>query len=161
VGQGFDINWAAFALLAIGVGLLAYELYSPGFDTLGIGGIAIMSIGSVLMITQTVRPLLIQEEHLEIIAMSSVLITLPFGALIGFITFKVWRSKHKSKVDFTFQDSEGTALDGISNNKQGFVLIGAEYWKAKSIKSDIKKGEKAKIIGKQGHILIVECAMRE
>jgi membrane-bound serine protease (ClpP class) len=51
VGQGFDINWATFALLAIGVGLLAYDLYSPGFGALGIGGIALISLGSVLMIT--------------------------------------------------------------------------------------------------------------
>lgn len=156
VGQGFDINWAAFALLAIGVGLLAYELYSPGFGGLGIGGIAVISIGSVLMITQPIRPLLIQEEHLGNLAMLSTLITLPFGILIGFITYKVWRSKHKSNVNFMFQNSEGTALEPISNNKFGFVIIGGEYWKARSIKSEIKKGEKVKIIGKQGHILIVE-----
>ena len=159
VGQGFDINWAAFALLAIGVGLLAYELYSPGFGALGIGGIVVISIGSVLMITQPVRPLLIQEEHLGNLAVLSSLITLPFGILIGFITYKVWRSKHKSKVDFMFQNSEGTALDEISNDKDGFVLIGGEYWQAKSLKSDIKKGEKVRIIGKQGHILIVESVI--
>lgn len=156
VGQGFDINWAAFALLAIGVGLLAYELYSPGFGALGIGGIAVISIGSVLMITQPVRPLLIQEEHLGNLAVISALITLPFGAFTGFITYKVWLSKHKSRVDFTFQNREGTALDAISKNKYGFVLIGGEYWKAKSSKSEINKGDKVRIIDKQGHILIVE-----
>lgn len=159
VGQGFDINWAAFALLAIGVGLLAYELYSPGFGALGIGGISVILVGSVLMITQPVRPLLIQEEHLGNLAILSALVTLPFGILIGFITYKVWRSKHKRKVDFMFQNSEGTALDEISNTKYGYVLIGGEYWKAKSLKSDIKKGEKVKIIAKQGHLIIVESAI--
>src|ERR687897_2467782 len=29
LGQGLDINWGAFALLALGIGLVAYELYNP------------------------------------------------------------------------------------------------------------------------------------
>jgi membrane-bound serine protease (ClpP class) len=36
LGQGLDINWGAFALLALGIGLVAYELYSPGFGAIGI-----------------------------------------------------------------------------------------------------------------------------
>ena len=51
IGQGFDINWAGFALLAIGVGLLAYELYSPGFGAAGIAGIIALSIGTTLLFT--------------------------------------------------------------------------------------------------------------
>ena len=156
VGQGFDINWAAFALLAIGAGLIAYELYSPGFGAMGIGGIIVLSIGSVLMITQPIRPLLIQEEHLGTLAMSSALIILPFGVLMGFVTYKVWRSKKQSKVDFMLQSSEGIALDTISRNKQGFVLIGGEYWKARTNKSNIRKGDRVKILSKDGHVLTVE-----
>ena len=155
VGQGFDINWAAFALMGTGVGLLVYELYSPGFGAFGIGGIAVLIIGSVLMITQPVRPLLIQEEHLGNLAMLSSLISLPFALLIGFVTYKVWRSKKKVGVDFMFQNKEATALDAISKKKSGFVFVNGEYWEAKS-KSQIKKGEKVKILGKQGHLLIVE-----
>ena len=161
VGQGFDINWAAFALLAIGVGLIGYELYSPSFGAMGIGGIAVLSIGSVLMITQPVRPVLVQEEHLGHIAMLSTLTTLPFAILFGFVTYKVRQSKKKSKVDFMFQNNEGTALDAISKNQDGFVLIGGEYWKARSIKSEIKKGERVKIVAKQGHLLLVESLQGE
>jgi membrane-bound serine protease (ClpP class) len=156
VGQGFDVNWAVFTLLAIGVGLVGYELYSPGFGIIGIGGVAILSIGTALMITQPVRPLLIQEGHLGLVAMLSTVIILPFAILLGIITYKVWQSKKGKKIDFTLQDNEGTALDAISNKKDGFVLVGGEYWRAKTIKSIIKKGEKVKIIDKQGSYLIVE-----
>lgn len=156
VGQGFDINWAAFALLAIGAGLIGYELYSPSFGALGIGGIAVIVIGIGLMITQPVSPLLIKEEHLGNLAMLSSIIILPFAVLVGFITYKVWQSKTKKQVAFVLQSNEGTTLDVISNKKYGFVLVGGEYWKAKSNKSDIKRGEKIRVVDKQGSFLIVE-----
>lgn len=161
VGQGFDINWAAFALLAIGAGLIGYELYSPSFGALGIGGIAVIVIGIGLMITQPVRPLLIKEEHLGNLAVLSSIIILPFAVLMGYITYKVWQSKKKKKVAFVLQSNEGTTLDIISNKKYGFVLVGGEYWKAKSNKSDIKRGERIRVVDKQGPFLIVESLDRE
>ncbi|MDF2768077.1 MAG: putative integral rane ClpP-type serine endoprotease [Nitrososphaeraceae archaeon] len=156
VGQGFNINWAALALLAIGVGLLGYELYSPSFGAIGIGGIVVIVIGTSLMITQPVQDLLIKEEHLGNLAVLSSIVILPFGAFFGVITYKVWQTKKKKKIEFVLQSNEGTALDTISDKKDGFVLVGGEYWKAKSIKSDINKGEKVRVIDKQGHFLIVE-----
>jgi membrane-bound serine protease (ClpP class) len=156
VGQGFNINWAAFALLAIGIGLFGYELYSPSFGAIGIGGIVVIVIGTSLMITQPVQHLLIKGEHLGNLAVLSSIIILPFGAFFGVITYKVWQTKKKKKIEFVLQSNEGTALDTISDKKDGFVLVGGEYWKAKSIKSDIKKGEKVRVIDKQAHFLIVE-----
>jgi membrane-bound serine protease (ClpP class) len=101
-------------------------------------------------------PLLIKEEHIRNLAMLSSLIILPFGILIGFVTYKVWQSKKKKKVEFVLQSNEGTTLDAISNKKYGFVLVGGEYWRAKSNRSDIKKGEKIRVVDKQGPFLIVE-----
>lgn len=156
VGQGFDINWAGFALLAIGVGLLAYELYTPGFGAIGIGGIIVLSIGSTFMITQPVRPLLVTEEHLGNLAVLSTVIISPFAAFFGFITYKVWQAKRKRPVEFAYHSREGTALDPISKDSYGFVLIGGEYWKARSSGPDIAKGEKVRVVEKQGDTLIVE-----
>ena len=155
IGQGFDVNWVAFGLLAVGVGLVAYELYSPGFGAMGIGGIIVLSLGTALMITQPVQPLLVPEEQLGNLATLSTIIIAPFGAFLGFITYKVWQSKMKKKVEFVYLNKEGRTLDPISSEKGGFVLVGGEYWKARS-KSNIKEGEKVKIIEKQGDSLIVE-----
>lgn len=155
-GQGFDINWAAFSLLAIGVGLIAYELYTPGFGAIGIGGIIVLSIGSSLMITQPVEPVLTTEQHLGNLALLSTLTTVPFGAFFGFLTYKAWQAKKKKPLQFAYQSEEGTALDPIVGGKPGFVFVGGEYWKAKSVGQDINKGEKVKIIGKQGDTLLVE-----
>jgi membrane-bound serine protease (ClpP class) len=162
IGQGFDINWSAFALLAIGVGLLAYELYSPGFGALGISGIIVLIIGSTLMITQPVQPLLVRKEHLEILSLLSAIIAMPFGGFFGLMTYKVWKAKKKKPLQFVFQSEEGTTLDSISVGKPGFVLVGGEYWKAKTAQVDeIKKGEKVKVVGKEADTLVVEALPTE
>lgn len=156
VGQGFDINWGAFALLAIGVGLLAYELYSPGFGALGIGGLVVLLIGTTLMITQPVRPLLINEEHLSSLTLLSIITVAPFGGFFALITFKAWKAKTRKPVQFTFQSEEGVALDRISD-KPGFVLVGGEYWRAKTIGGmEIEKGRKVHVVSKEADLLIVE-----
>ncbi|MFQ5941512.1 MAG: nodulation protein NfeD [Nitrososphaerales archaeon] len=156
MGQGFDVNWAAFALLAIGVGLLAYELYSPGFGAMGIGGVIVISVGTALMITQPVKPLLVPEEQLGNLATLSTVIIAPFAGFLGFITYKVWRAKTKKRVEFVYQREEGKALDPISSDKEGFVLVGGEYWKATS-KKNIKRGQLVRVIEKRGNLLVVEA----
>ena len=162
IGQGFDINWAAFALLAIGVGLLAYELYSPGFGALGIGGIIVLSIGTTLMITQPVRPLLITEEHLSNLALLSIVLVIPFGGFFGLITYKAWKAKTMKPTQFMFQGEEGIAIDPISSSTPGFVAVGGEYWRAKTVgEIEIGKGEKVRITGKEADLLIVEPLQKE
>lgn len=155
LGQGFDVNWIGFAMLAIGVGLLVYELYTTTFGAMGVGGIIVLSIGIALMITQPVQPLLVPEEQLGNQAALSAIIIAPFAGFLGFITYKVWQAKKRKIVEFAFQSKEGKALDPISTDKEGFVLVGGEYWKATS-KSNIMKGQNVRIIEKQGNILVVE-----
>ncbi len=158
LGQGLDINWGAFALLALGIGLVAYELYSPGFGAIGIGGIVVVAIGTMFMITQPVQPLLVTEEHLGNLATISIITIAPFAGLMALITYKVWKVKKKKPKQFALQSQEGVALDSISANRTGFVSVGGEYWKAKSgtIESEISKGDKIKVVGKEADLLIVE-----
>ena len=158
LGQGFDINWGAFALLALGIGLIAYELYSPGFGAIGIGGIAVVAMGTVFMITQPVQPLLVTEEHIENLATLSIITIVPFAGLMALITYKVWKVKKRKPKQFVLQSEEGVALDSISAKRIGFVIVGGEYWRAKSSEGDgeINKGDKIKVVGKESDLLIVE-----
>lgn len=158
LGQGLDINWGAFALLALGIGLVAYELYSPGFGAIGIGGIAVVAIGTVFMITQPVHPLLVTKEHIGNLATLSIITIAPFAGLMALITYKVWKVKNRKSKQFVLQSEEGVALDSISADKIGFVIVGGEYWKAKSSREDeeINKGDKIKVVGKESELLIVE-----
>jgi membrane-bound serine protease (ClpP class) len=158
LGQGLDINWGAFALLALGIGLVAYELYSPGFGAIGIGGIAVVAIGTLFMITQPVQPLLVTEEHLGNLAAISIITIAPFAGFMALIIYKVWKIKKRKPQQFVLQSEEGVALDSISANRTGFVIVGGEYWKAKSSRGDeeINKGDKIKVVGKESDLLIVE-----
>ena len=158
LGQGLDINWGAFALLALGIGLVAYELYSPGFGAIGIGGIVVVAIGTVFMITQPVRPLLVTEEHVGNLATLSIITIVPFAGLMALITYKVWKVKKRKPQQFVLQSEEGVALDSISTNRIGFVIVGGEYWRAKISRGEdeINKGDKIKVVGKESDLLIVE-----
>jgi membrane-bound serine protease (ClpP class) len=158
LGQGLDINWGAFALLALGIGLIVYELYNPGFGAIGIGGIVIVAIGTMFMITQPVQPLLIREEDLENLVTVSIITITPFAGLMALITYKVWKVKKRKPIEFVLQSEEGVALDSISANRTGFVIVGGEYWKAKSSTGDekINKGDRVKVVGKEADLLIVE-----
>lgn len=156
IGQGFDVNWGAFAMVAIGIGLIGYELYSPGFGAPGIGGIAVLAIGAVLMITQPVEPLLITGEHLQTLVLLSIAIIAPFAGLFGFVTYKAWKAKKRPKVDFEFMEKEGVLIDPVSASETGYVLVGGEYWQAKTRGQSLEKGQRVRIVEKQGAVLVVE-----
>jgi membrane-bound serine protease (ClpP class) len=158
IGQGLDINWGAFALLAIGIGLIAYELYIPGFGAIGVGGIAVVAVGTAFMITQPVQPLLVTEQHLRNLEIISFIVIAPFAGLMALIIYKVWKVKKRKPQQFVSMSQEGIALDSISGSKTGFVIVGGEYWKAKSSRDgeEINKGDKVKVVGKEASILVVE-----
>ena len=158
IGQGLDINWGAFALLAIGIGLIAYELYIPGFGAIGVGGIAVVAVGTAFMITQPVQPLLVTEQHLRNLEIISFIVIAPFAGLMALIIYKVWKVKKRKPQQFVSMSQEGIALDSISGSKTGFVIVGGEYWKAKSSRDgeEINKGDKVKVVGKEASVLMVE-----
>jgi membrane-bound serine protease (ClpP class) len=158
LGQGLDINWGAFALLALGIGLVVYELYNPGSGAIGIGGIVVVALGIMFMITRPVQPLLIREQDLGNLVTISLIIIAPFAGLMALITYKVWKVKKKKPMQFVLQSEEGVALDPISANRAGFVIVGGEYWRAKGNvgEKEISKGDKIRVLRKEADLLIVE-----
>jgi membrane-bound serine protease (ClpP class) len=158
LGQGLDINWGAFALLALGIGLVVYELYNPGFGAIGIGGIVVVALGTMFMITRPVQPLLIREQDLGNLVTISFITIAPFAGLMALIIYKVWKVKKKKPMQFVLQSEEGFALDPISANRAGFVIVGGEYWRAKGNvgEEEISKGDKIRVVRKEADLLIVE-----
>jgi membrane-bound serine protease (ClpP class) len=92
------------------------------------------------------------------LATISIITIAPFAGLIALITYKAWKVKKRKPTQFVLQSQEGVALDSISTNRTGFVIVGGEYWKAKSNRGDeeINKGDKIKVIRKEADLLIVE-----
>lgn len=95
-------------------------------------------------------------DSLDMRGLLSTVIVAPFAGFFGFITYKAWKAKTMKPLQFAFQDEVGTALDYISDIKPGFVLVGREYWRAKTGGAEINKGDKIKIVGKEADMLVVE-----
>jgi hypothetical protein len=64
----------------------------------------------------------------------------------------------KSRTIIELFHEEGIALDSFSVNRTDFVIVGGEYWKARSSRGDeeINKGDKIKVVGKEADLFIVE-----
>ena len=155
IGQGFDVNWAALALMGIGAGLLVFELHVHGFGIIGIGGVIILGVGMALLIVQPVTPMLVPTSRTtEIITTLSLLLT-PFVGLFGFLMFKAYKATRIKRVFAKYPAGKGRAVDDISPDKEGYVVIGGEYWKAKS-STHIKAGSTVKAVGGESGIISVE-----
>jgi len=155
VGQGFNVNWAALALMGIGAGLMIFEFHVHGFGIIGIGGVITLAVGMGLLVAQPVTPMLVpMSRTTEIIAMLSLLLT-PFVGLFGFLMFKAYRATKMKRVFAKYPTGKGRAVDDISPDKEGYIVIGGEYWKAKST-AQIKAGSAVKAVKGEGGILSVE-----
>ena len=154
IGQGFNVNYGAMALMGIGVALLVFELYTPGFAVAGIGGIITLAIGTTLFITQPPGPVLVAREHLEATVRIALIIVAGFGALFGVVIYKVFKVVRMKKTYPTSPSGEGKAIDEISSTKTGYIILGGEYWKARS-DQDISEGQTVFVIGNEDGVLIV------
>jgi len=155
IGQGFDVNWAALALMGIGAALLVFELHVHGFGIFGVGGIIVLAAGMALLVAQPVNPMLVPISRTnEIIATLSLLL-IPFVGLFGFLMYKAYKATKIKRVITKYPTGKGRAVDDISPDKVGYVVIGGEYWKAKSA-VDIKAGSAVKAVGDISGILSVE-----
>ncbi|MGI0068698.1 MAG: NfeD family protein, partial [Nitrosopumilaceae archaeon] len=159
VGQGFDVNWAALVLMGIGAGLLVFELHVHGFGIIGIGGVIILAIGMALLVAQPVQPMLVPTSYAVDTALTLFVMLIPIVALFGFLMFKAYKAA-KMKTTFTkYPVGKGRAIDDISD-KEGYVSIAGEYWKAKS-STYIKAGSTVKIVGSKDRTLVVELVTEE
>jgi membrane-bound serine protease (ClpP class) len=155
IGQGFDVNWAALALMGIGAGLLVFELHVHGFGVIGVGGVLVLAVGMALLVAQPVNPVLVPTSRTtEIIATLSMLL-IPFVGLFGFLMYKAYKATKIKRVITKYPTGKGRAVDDISPDKAGYVVIGGEYWKAKST-APIKAGSAVKAVGDINGILSVE-----
>jgi membrane-bound serine protease (ClpP class) len=155
IGQGFDVNWAALALMGIGAGLLVFELHVHGFGIIGVGGVIVLAAGMALLVAQPVTPMLVPTVRSAEIITTLSLLLIPFIGLFGFLMYKAYRATRIKKVFTRYPTGKGRAVDDISPDKEGYVVIGGEYWKAKGT-VHIKAGGIVKAVEDKGGILSVE-----
>ena len=155
IGQGFNVNWAALALMGIGAGLLVFELHVHGFGVIGVGGVIVLVVGMALLVAQPVTPMLVPTSRTTEIITTLSLLLIPFAGLFGFLMYKAYKATKIKRVFSKYPIGKGRAIDDISPDKEGYVVIGGEYWKAKS-SVHIKAGSTVKAVGDKSGILSVE-----
>jgi membrane-bound serine protease (ClpP class) len=143
-------------LIALGAILLLAELLTPGFGLLGGAGFACIIIGGLLLFPSLPSgPWLISPELLNSILLTTIIVPLTIGAFFIFAAYKVIQARRRPPALKGIVGEVCVAVEDIPKGSVGLVRYGAEYWQATS-DQDIKKGQKVRVIQKEGPILKVK-----
>jgi membrane-bound serine protease (ClpP class) len=157
LGLGFNVSWIALALIALGAGLLLFELH-VGHGALGLAGVAVIVLGTLFIVPlapsgpgQWSFPAQYQQQALLILALPSLLLA---GFLL-FAVYKVREVRRRAPLNTGPEGEEAVVTAPIGPGQQGFVTLRGEAWQAVS-DWDLKPGAKVVVRGKDGPVLRVE-----
>lgn len=145
--QVLPVNYAGFALVLLGLSLMIAEMFVPSVGILGLGGVVAFVIGSVILMDTDAPGFGISLALVGGVALSS--------ALFFFFAVGMLLRSRKSPVVSGVEEligSAGIALDDFSDT--GTIRIHGEIWNART-DAPLRKGEKARIRGLDGLILLV------
>lgn len=146
--QVLPVNYAGLALILLGILFMIGEAFAPSFGALGIGGAIAFVVGSIMLI----------DTELEGYGVSwPVIITVAIVGAVIFGGVATLALKARNRNIVTGQEemlqSIGEALESFKT--EGRVRIHSEDWSARS-SAPIKRGQKVKVVGMEGLVLIVE-----
>jgi membrane-bound serine protease (ClpP class) len=148
--QLLPINYTGLALVVLGIGLLIGEAFYPSFGVLGIGGIASLTLGSLLLF----------DTPLSDFGVDRTIVFTAVGTLGSFVlavSYLVFRSQ-KEKPTLGIEGLIGEV--GVVREKlspTGRVFVHGEHWKAEA-DNEIDVDEKVEVMGIEGMVLKVRRA---
>ena len=145
--QMLPVNYAGFALLALGIILIIGEAVAPSFGVLGIGGIISLVIGSIILIDTDVPGFAVSRPLIGALALAG---SLGLMGIVG-IALKARLRPVVSGREQLIGDS-GTAVTDVYH--EGEVFVHSEHWNAVS-DSPIRKGQTVVVAGIDGLTLKV------
>jgi membrane-bound serine protease (ClpP class) len=157
LGIGSSVSLVALALMLIGFILLVVELVAiPGFGAVGLTGILLIVVGA--LVTFSGHPVYIAGESLRAALYVLLAVVAPLAGFMGVAVYKVVRTWRQPPVyQPTPVGKTGRALDDLPPGAGGFVMVEGEYWEARNVsEKPIRRGEKVRVIGKDGSVLLVE-----
>ena len=145
--QMLPVNYAGFALIALGIILMIGEAVVPSFGVLGIGGIISLVIGSIILIDTDVPGFMVSRPLIGALALVSSL------GLLGIIGVAL-KARLRPVVSGREQliGASGTALTDVYH--EGEVFVHSERWSAVS-DSPLHKGQTVEVTGIDGLTLKV------
>ena len=147
--QLLAVNYAALALIALGIGLIVTEFFAPASGSLGVGGLAAFVIGSIMLFDSPVPELRVALPVISGIAITG-------GLVIVAIAWLAARA-HRRPVSTGVEAMLGAPVEVIRDiQSQGVVRYGGELWNART-SSPMRAGQQARIVKAQGLTLWVEA----
>lgn len=149
--QILPVNYAGLALMALGLALIAVELFVPSFGILGIGGVIAVMFGSVILFDSDVPGL---EMNTSLVAGMGLGAALIFGAIVWLAARAMRRPRMGGRQAVTGQQAEAIST---FQNGEGRVHLQGEDWRARS-SQPIARGDKVRItdMEEEGFVLDVE-----
>jgi len=148
--QMLPVSTTGLALLALGIGLMVAEHYTPGFGILGMGGITAFVIGSILLIDTDLPGYRIHWQLIAGVTLASA------GFLLVVLNFAM-RARRQPVVSGREQ-MLGASGEIIADAAGGALArIHGEVWKV-SANAALKRGQWVTVVGIDGLVLAVEPA---
>ncbi len=149
--QVLPVNYAGLLLLLVGMGLIIAEAFTPAFGVLGLGGIAALILGSLMLFKeQTVPTPALQLSWTVILPVVATLVVM-FGFLARLVIISMKRRPVTG--DQGLIGLVGTASTDIDG--RGKIFVHGEYWDALS-QVEIAQGARVQVTRIDGLVLRVE-----
>ncbi|MEM1633326.1 MAG: NfeD family protein [Sulfolobales archaeon] len=161
LGSGFNISLISVIMIVLGIAFLGGGIILGGSEggilivsgliLLGLGGMFLPVVGREILVSGT-------EGVLTSLYYASLGIGVGAGSIGAFIALQLVRSMRIRHRIFEITGKEGVARDEITPEKEGFVLVEGELWRAISEKDYIKPGDRIVVVAKKDFLLIVRRA---
>lgn len=147
--QVLPVNYVGLLLLILGMILIVAEAFAPSFGVLGIGGIAAMVIGSIVLMDTDVPGFQIAVELIGAIGMAAGVIT----AALVYMATSAWRRPAVSGPEEA-DEATGHAVTRVTDDYGQIMMLG-ERWTARSDQT-IEPGTPVRVMRRDGLIVHVE-----
>ncbi|NLI62757.1 MAG: hypothetical protein GX362_05105 [Methanosarcinaceae archaeon] len=148
----FQLAWIIFSTVLIIIGLicLIIEIQVPGFGVFGVSGIFCMVVGFFILIS------VIENKSPGIAFYLKAIMPLAILVIIGAATvYKISKSMKEEPEIGKYEGKQGFAIEDFGKEKDGFIMLEGEYWKASS-DDIISKDDEVEIVKKEREKLIVK-----
>jgi membrane-bound serine protease (ClpP class) len=147
--QMLPVNYAGLALMALGVGLLVAEVFTPTMGALGIGGVVSFVVGSIMLLDTNVPGYAINVGVIGGLAFCAI-------ALLGLVLYFVMRSRraHVVSGDQQMLDATGELLGPVAAGGEAQALVQGERWQVRSA-VPLPAGARVRVVRREGLLLWV------
>lgn len=152
--QALPVNYAGVALVVLGVALLIAEAFVPSFGILGLGGLAAIVFGSILLLEEEGPGFTIAWDLIAVVALST-------GVLFALVLMMAVRARGREVVS----GEEG--MIGLTgpvlswDGHDGTVQVHGEVWHARSApgtRRAPRPGQTVRVVDLDGLTVVVEPA---